>query len=297
MKSKIIRIGFAVLVVGAIALAFNQPTVCERTLHYSVGTIDPRFHISREEVQNVLSGVETVWEKPFDRNLFEYDPNASFTIDFVFDERQQQTIESDILDKHLNQLDAQLSTKEKEYQTRSDQYDAAVASYEARLKQYNTDASAYAKEVAYWNRRGGAPDDVYNTLVAEQTRLNNESTALQVLQQKLDSDYRALDALYQSLSAGVTSYNSQVDTYNQRYGNSNEFTQAEYLGHNINVYQFNDTDELRLALAHEFGHALGIEHVENSRSIMYYLMRDQDVVHPTLTEEDKNALKTICGLK
>ena len=52
-----------------------------------------------------------------------------------------------------------------------------------------------------------------------------------------------------------------------------------------------------MAMTHEFGHALDMDHVENSESIMYYL-RDSDNTFssPILTEEDKAELRKACRL-
>jgi len=50
-----------------------------------------------------------------------------------------------------------------------------------------------------------------------------------------------------------------------------------------------------LALAHELGHTLGIGHVDNPQSVMYYLMGEQDLKNPHLTKEDLDALKNVCA--
>jgi predicted Zn-dependent protease len=65
----------------------------------------------------------------------------------------------------------------------------------------------------------------------------------------------------------------------------------------INIYQFHDESDLELVLAHELGHALGLNHVENPESVMYYLMEKQNLENIQLTTQDLQAIKNVCGMK
>jgi predicted Zn-dependent protease len=64
----------------------------------------------------------------------------------------------------------------------------------------------------------------------------------------------------------------------------------------INIYQFDDIERLTLVLAHEFGHALGLTHVGNPKSVMYYLTDRQDTRNLKLSEEDIRAFQYRCNL-
>lgn len=63
-------------------------------------------------------------------------------------------------------------------------------------------------------------------------------------------------------------------------------------GKNINVYRFKDAAELTRILAHEFGHALGLNHTDNPKSIMYWLIDGNDKI---LTADDFLKLDRLCG--
>ena len=91
----------------------------------------------------------------------------------------------------------------------------------------------------------------------------------------------------------VEGYNEDVAVFNNRFGGTREFTQGDYQGDHINVYQFRDRAELILVLAHELGHALQLEHVDNQASIMFYLMGEQPP-QPRLSAEDIEAFTLSC---
>lgn len=54
--------------------------------------------------------------------------------------------------------------------------------------------------------------------------------------------------------------------------------------------------ELRKVLAHEMGHALGLEHVEDPGAVMYYLMEGA-VSNVALHDSDIAEYKAVCGAK
>ena len=51
-----------------------------------------------------------------------------------------------------------------------------------------------------------------------------------------------------------------------------------------------------LALTHELGHALGMDHVENPKSIMYYITGANTETSPAPTAEDLVELNRACKM-
>lgn len=81
-----------------------------------------------------------------------------------------------------------------------------------------------------------------------------------------------------------------------------EFTEGEYKSEyksgvyeqEIDIYEFSTKAKLRRVLAHELGHALGLDHVEDPKAIMYRLNQG---TNDTLTKDDLAELKTYCNIK
>jgi predicted Zn-dependent protease len=93
----------------------------------------------------------------------------------------------------------------------------------------------------------------------------------------------------------IEQYNDQVEEYVNRYGEPREFDQGDYVGEEINIYQYDDMLHLRAVLVHEFGHALGLSHGTDPRSVMFHLMKDQELDPLTLTAEDISMISVQCN--
>jgi hypothetical protein len=286
-----------VAVVGVVGFSYSflLSGPCERPLAYRVGTLDERFGISTSTAQSLLLEAEAVWEQEVERELFVYDPEADFTVNFIFDERQETTNTVNEYESILSDLELSHTEIAELYEERKDRYEAAVEAYRQKHDVYEADLRDYNRRVSEWNERGGAPPAVYAELQAERRALDVRLADLQNEQKEVESLRLTVNNLVTEGNSLAHQHNQTASTFTDRFGGTRKFDQATYERDQINIYQFKGPDDLRLALAHEFGHALGIEHVTDSRSIMYYLMEDQSIGNLALSEEDISAFKTICN--
>jgi len=185
-------------------------------------------------------------------------------------------------------------------------YNSLVASYDKEKAQldillsiFKADKSAYEKEISYWNSRGGAPKEEYAILEQKKNDLNNQIAIINQIKDSLNELADAINSAGVILNKLIATLNLQVSKYNTVGASTGkEFNEGEYVrdagGTTINIFQFNDNDQLIRVLAHELGHALGIDHLSNPKAIMYYL---NEGGNEKLTADDLSALKTLCGIK
>jgi hypothetical protein len=272
----------------------STKAICPVPISYRIGTIDQSFALDQTQAIDYAKQAEAVWEKQVDRDLFNYDQNGDLPIEFVYDDRQASA-DSEAMQRA--ELDTQQKKSEeiqkvvKEFQT---QYDQLLATYNERANSYETRLADYNAEVGTYNDRGGAPPDVYDRLEEERIALSVEVEELNRLSVELKTIVDKINELADQGNALVEEYNRRVTEYNEEFGFTHEFTQGDYQGDAIHVYKFSNEAELVKVLAHEFGHALGIDHVEGSTSLMYYLLENTGEVS-TLSSYDLTSYKMVCG--
>jgi hypothetical protein len=164
----------------------------------------------------------------------------------------------------------------------------------AEKERYESRLTAYNNQVAAYNNAGGAPEEEFAALQKEQTELAKELSRLVATEAEIRRRADELNEFGETGNQLIELYNREVVHYNEIYGNIEQYTQGDYERERINVYKFSNTTELTKVIAHEFGHALGIGHVEGEGSLMYYLMAEQPETI-LLSEEDKTAFLTECG--
>lgn len=275
--------------------SFAKP--CQVPLKYSIGAVDPRFNVTEDQLREIVSQAEAVWGKASGRDLFEYDPNGSLKIQLVYDERQQGANEASQLKIDLKALDVQQARLDAQYGGLDKKYDQGLADFKDNVSEHEKNLKDYNKIVDYWNKKGGAPEDIYKKLKKTQQDLSDDYATLKNQESDLKKIANQINIIAAQENKIVKNYNAAVITYQNKYGGSQEFEKGVYdPAQGISIYQFQGADDLRLTIVHELAHALGFRHVENSKSIMYYLMGEQDLENPTPTAEDMAELKNICKL-
>lgn len=292
----VLQYGFlVVLVLGGVFIWQSVPLPCDRPIEYTLGNIDVRFGITEGAFLKEVVMAEKLWEETLGKNLFEYVPGALFQVNLVFDTRQERTIEAEKLELSLEETKGTQEELEQKQKTVLARYEQARKAYESALSSFQKQLSAYNADVEKWNKRGGAPPDVYEELGRVAQALETEGQTLEKKRLALNQLVKELNTFSTKTVALVEAYNQEVDQYVHRYGEPQEFDQGEYVGQEINIYQYDDLPHLRLVLVHELGHALGLGHGTDPQSIMFHLMKDQPLSPLTLSAEDREMLQSHCS--
>ncbi len=129
----------------------------------------------------------------------------------------------------------------------------------------------------------------YGTLKKQYDALNSKGKATQQMYDELQTLFARYEALRKQINADVAA-GQQIPT--------GEIEEGKYVsdkdGTRIYIYAFQDKTELMRTLTHEFGHALGLDHVANANSIMY--PSNNKSTSLALSKEDKAELARVCGI-
>jgi uncharacterized coiled-coil protein SlyX len=263
---------------------------CETPLQYRIGEVDPRFPLGERAFRLAIFQAEAVWEDALGRDILQYAPGSDFLVTTAFDERQKMTYDSRVLESRIAEYEETAETLSERYEAQKTRYDRDKAALERRIADFETDLRDYNQDVSHVNARGGATEKEFEDLEEAKEHLEDEQEAISDEADRLNAVAAELNEIAIRINTEVADVNAEVASFRETYGDPQPFVQGLYDPKvpSITIYQFERMEDLRLVLAHEFGHALGIDtHVESDPSaLMYYLMDGQDIVNPSLTTAD-----------
>lgn len=242
---------------------------CSQIIHYKIDQVDPEFKLSKEEFTQDASAAAQVWNTAEGRTLFVYDPDGKLSINLIYDGRQK-------LSSQINQLQSSIADQRK-------RIDPQEISYQKEVADYNQKAADLKAEIDSWNAKGGASQEVAD-------QLNTRRDELQKIADHLNIEAKTLNDLSSGFNQQVGSLNKTVTAFNSELSEKPEegvYRSGPLL---IEIYFNNGKQEMIHTLAHELGHAIGMNHVDDKKSIMY--SSTNQTVKPNAL--DLAELKTTC---
>lgn len=266
MKADTFRFLVLVLVIaaagGGLYYQYQNTRPCTHPIPYAIGAVDTRFDISNSTLLADIKAAAATWNKAAGKTVLIYDPKAGLKINLMYDERQANT-----------KIAAKIALQQADE-------DAVRATLDALQAQFTAEQTAYNDAVNAVNARGGATQSEAATLNAQRTALNNLADSINSQTALFNESVRALNAV--------------IAEYNQTAGHS--FREGEYVrdssGERINIFEFAGNTQLERVLAHEFGHAIGLGHDSDPKSVMF-AKNESGNLAPTAS--DLAALKAVCG--
>jgi predicted Zn-dependent protease len=245
-----------------------------------------------------MSDVENLWSDAVKQPLIQYSDSGDVAINLIYSENQKFT-------DNEQQLSQQINEMRKKYYSMRMNYQEESLEFQRNLSQYNKTFTEYAQKVNEYNLRLSRLTNSGIVSRDDDEQLKNLKKEMEFLEKKLDPleheltlEEQKLNRLSEELNNYADEVNEYVFQYRNRYAQSRTFYQGFYthVGNQkkINIYQFDNTDKLRLVLTHEFGHALGLSHTDNPVSIMNYNMQLQLDQRLKLSDEDISAVKDRC---
>ena len=257
-------------------------------LRYRLAEADPRFKLNPQQLKSMSLQATQIWKDGMGQDYFVYDPNAQLAIHLIYDERQQ---ESEQRREHLGQLKSnqqvwldkkqKLDQIEQQMLQNKQDLDFKKQQLDQQIQQYNQEQQVARKNASVPNH-GEYFQQQQQVLQQNVQRLQQEIIQYNQKIAQLNQQVDELNSLDRQLDASVNQY--------KRHFRPHLFHKGLFNGKQIMIYEFESEADLRLTLAHEFGHALGLSHANVPQALMYPVMKDQDLLHFQLTPADRDLL-------
>ncbi len=273
----------------------REAAPCSTPITYSLGSIDPRFDITADTLSDDLKKAEAAWEEPSHRNLFEYaERGGDITVNLIYDIRQAAAGKLKTMGIRTDQGRASYDDIKARYNDLSALVDSEQAKNAARLAAYKRGDAAFKAGMQRWTHGGSAAQ--LRRLKAVNAALERELDDMSASEKTVKAHINTLNALATMLNQLIVQLNLNIAQYNRvgaALGSVEAGSYRAYWGmQDINIYSYIDTVQLSGLLAHEMGHALGIDHLSDPEAVMYKIINKG--ANLKATDTDISALDTIC---
>lgn len=255
---------------------------CQSYLTISIGTIDPEFKISREEVERIALEANNEWESEI-RKFFPRIKEEHITINFIHTNDTETG-------KEEYRWDNKIRTIQSSIQIRRLGYISNLQNLHKEWEVFEEEVNSYDQKRIVWQRSMDVKKIEDLNLLREYL-LKKEST--------LELKRMSLEKEYDELKEMRLVRDSLMNEYGQRLNFKEEITLGVYelngSNKSIDIYYYNNLEQLKSILLHEFGHVYGVKHVESSSSIMRHKIEANGVIKAKLSISDIEAIKAVCS--
>lgn len=278
--------------------AGDEGLFCSAAIRVALGSVDERFQLGREDLAEQIREAARLWSDAVGQPVVVYNEDEGIPIHFIYEDQQELTDQERELRErieraggHVESLEMILRAKEGAYHDAASGYEAESAALEGRIESLNQ----WVRKI---NDKGGFNEDELRQYHYRKQGVDRTAEELEERKAWLLETGDELSQRVDEINRLIIDKNGLIDEYNVRFSGVHYMTQGIYewnaTDRVIQILQFADRDALKLVLAHEIGHALGIEHVGDEGAVMHHTTGSRQRGPLRLSRADVDALRAVC---
>lgn len=247
-------------------------STCQIPIRWRLATLDEKFNLSSPQALESIRAAAQAWNQQLGVNVFIEDAENGFPINFIYDERQQQLLAGqrlvrnvDRYDEYLQQLSADLTQLSSDHQQQLAAFERQKQQFSEQLARRTLDAQSAQQQQAELQIQA----DGLNALAQ---KINDKNKHLQ--QSVQDRNQLLQDAAPPSVKIAEVGLLIRTGTMLE-----------------MRIFAYRDAPTLQQTITHEFGHALGIDHLPQTEAIMHEMLSGEQ---QQLTAADVSAAQQLC---
>lgn len=259
---------------------FPRAAACGEPIAWRVGRVAPDSELDRAEFQRKVEAAAKAWNHAGQGTLLVHDPVDGFPVDLRAGEAQQQA-------RDLTRLQAALTGKRERLEDLSfrveqslaergdleERHNEEVAAYNAAVQEYNRRVQEIGQRVARSERT--ALEETRQALAAQRTHLQQLETEFTLAGKTASESIREYNELAGTINELLARIQARLPGAPRDAGDYREILRLSATGEildvqrSIRIHFWYYPQHLKTTLAHEFGHALGLDHVAEPDAVMH----------------------------
>lgn len=256
---------------------------CGIPIHIWLDGVDPRFGFQRATVSQALKDAVSLWQTDGEAELFVWsDHPQAMAINLEFDQRQHNVNQQRSLRGGIDRDRSQLESHEVTLKQWGERIEAARRDHDRQNEAFARRANAHQADVSAWNNA----DPKAHTELRRQA-LERESLTVRTMQAEVQRSLADLNSDIAAYNRRARDQQQQAEQYRGRVAQYNTFSSPQPIesgrysydreqGRRIAVFRAGSYNDLVWIFAHELGHALGLDHLNQPGAVMNELLHDGD---------------------
>ncbi len=281
----------------------------------TIGKIDSYYKnkITKEQLIHIINEIENNLEKKLNKNIFDYSPDGK-PIDLLY--LPQTKLEGKIKDKiqKISLLETDIKSYQNILKKQKKNLDIKKVQFYNRNKILNKNISELNKYIHTINKQKNIS---YHEFAQIKKDINKKQIDIKKEKKQLHNQYKQTNILVNNYNKIANKYNKNIENHNKyarelelinrglskvkgkTFINRNIKTKIVYENgkakkanniildmSRIEIYGFKNINELKVILAHEIAHLVGLPHINTQGALMNPVIQSNQIKNFLLTYED-----------